>query len=125
MAIKRWVFFGGVARYLVASVMVTALASVAVSAWAHLSPNMDAADCTPSSDGQARYFASLRSTTGVDIANGSARLVGTGSANAGQTVDMRNGDLESQASDGSRTPGGPFGPCVPAVNDGHANDIGS
>ena len=79
----------------------------------------DPADCTASSDGTARYFVSVRSTSGVDITHAVGRLFGIGSENAGQHVNMSNGDFEAQADDGSRPS------CVPRPPDGRANDLGS
>jgi hypothetical protein len=91
---------------------------------AHLSQIVEAADCTASTDGTARYFATIRSTTGVDIPNAAAKLIFTGipallpPPNT-TIVNLFNGDFESQAADGNQPS------CVPAVNDGHANDVGS
>ena len=85
-----------------------------------LSVVADVADCTASSDGTARYFVKVRSSSGVDILNATGRLTGTGTENGGQAVNMFNGDLEAQADDGF-----PGGGCQPRPNDGHANDLGT
>lgn len=86
---------------------------------AHLSAVAEAAECSPSSDGTARYFVSVQAADGTNITTAIARLVGAGTSNAGQVVVMSNGDLESAASDG-RPPS-----CRPAATDGHANDLGT
>jgi hypothetical protein len=89
-------------------------------------PQVDVADCTNGPAGQMRVFASVRSATGVDIANAVARLVFDPTLPAlppgltSRTTNMSNGDFESQAFDGIPSAG-----CVPAVNDGHPNDIAS
>jgi len=98
-------------------------------------PSIDVQDCTGSQQltnvGLSRYFATVRSTSGLDITNAVGCLVPISSTGlvlpapfntAGQSagpVTMSNGDFESQANDG--TPPA----CVPAVNDGHANDLAS
>lgn len=87
---------------------------------AHVSSVVDVADCTASLDGTARYFVSVRSISGADITHTVGRLVGTGSENQGQLVNMFVGDLESQADDGKNGAG-----CVPARSDGHRNDLGT
>jgi hypothetical protein len=95
-------------------------------------PAIDVADCTgnpaATNDGQSRYFVTIRSTSGLDITNAVGRLVTTGFTLGApfnvtvpaQVVTMSNGDFESQAQDGQPAAG-----CVPAVNDGHANDLSS
>src|SRR5262245_14614203 len=87
---------------------------------AHLSgsaapPAFEKADCTSSQNLTARYFASVRNPSGVDIVNATGRLVFTGDpaqlGGVSATQVMSTGDLEAQASDG-------FPPsCVPATND--------
>jgi hypothetical protein len=66
----------------------------------------------------------LQSTAGTDILNGTGRLVnlaaGPGGVISATVVNMTNGDLEAQASDGQAPTG-----CTPGVPDGHANDLGS
>lgn len=94
-------------------------ASPALSMAQGVSVVADRADCTASIDGTARYFVSVRGSSGEDILHAAGRLIGTGSENAGQVANMSNGDLESQADDGS-PPG-----CVPRPRDGRANDLGS
>jgi len=60
------------------------------------------ADCTVSQDGTARYFLTVQSTAGTDILNATGRLIFPGLLPfiPGQVVNMTNGDLEAQASDG-------------------------
>jgi len=94
-------------------------------------PAIDVQDCigspTSTNDGQSRYFITVRSTSGLDVTNAVGRLVTTGFSLGApfnltvpaQVVTMSNGDFESQANDGNQPA------CVPAVNDGHANDLAS
>ena len=101
-------------------------------------PAVDVQDCLGAGQtnpaGLSRYFITVRSTSGLDITNAVGRIIASPGANvilpgptAGTTVSpfststvtMSNGDFESQANDGSQTS------CVPAVNDGHPNDLAS
>jgi hypothetical protein len=101
---------------------------------AHLTPFVFD-DCNPSLNGQARFFVTLKSSSGTDIpaTNGgpaaTVTLIGVGTQNANQTVQMPVGDLEGQAFTGVDT--NTDGDCLdqgdtPAAQpDGHANDYGS
>lgn len=101
------------------SASVLSPAGLALSLAQGISVVADPADCTASTDGTARYFVSVRGSSGEDILHAVGRLFGTGSENAGQVVNMAIGDLEPQADDGSPPS------CVPRPRDGHANDLGS
>jgi len=101
-------------------------------------PAVDAQDCLgqgqTNPQGLSRYFITVRSTSGLDITNAVGRIIASPGGNvilpgpvSGQTVapfatstiTMSNGDFESQANDGTQPS------CVPAVNDGHPNDLAS
>jgi hypothetical protein len=87
----------------------------------------------PGNVGMSRYFITVRSTSGLDITNAVGRIIsspggqilipgplpGTVAPFGTSTVTMSNGDFESQANDGTQPA------CVPGVNDGHPNDLGS
>jgi len=86
-------------------------------------PAIDVQDCvgTPAASniGFSRYFITVRSTSGLDVTNAVGRLVSLNPTLGLAPVTMSNGDFESQANDGNQPS------CVPAVNDGHANDLAS
>ena len=88
-------------------------------------PAYDVADCSSNiGDGFVRYFVSVRdavTTADITTATGQLTYVGPYPYPFGfpPTITMTNGDLESQANDG--TPPS----CTAATNDGRANDLGS
>jgi hypothetical protein len=85
-----------------------------------VSESASPADCQSSRDDTTRYFTTVTSTNGSPITNATGRLIGTGTENRNQVINMSNGDFESLMDDGFPASG-----CRPAVNDGIPNDIAS